>query len=105
MGWGQTMTDDVVRTGGCLCGRVRYEVRGEPYVSGLCHCATCRKLTGSAYSATANWHQPQFRVTGEVQTYELLLPMRFASLLPVRRRRRGIPRNAGPGPVRHQADA
>ncbi|WP_376778414.1 GFA family protein [Rhizobium laguerreae] len=64
------MTDDVVRTGGCLCGRVRYEVRGEPYVSGLCHCATCRKLTGSAYSATANWHQPQFRMTGEVQTYE-----------------------------------
>nr|WP_062940675.1 GFA family protein [Rhizobium leguminosarum]KZB02220.1 aldehyde-activating protein [Rhizobium leguminosarum] len=64
------MTDDVVRTGRCLCGRVRYEVRGEPYVSGLCHCATCRKLTGSAYSATANWHLPQFRLTGEVQTYE-----------------------------------
>ncbi|WP_245372336.1 GFA family protein [Rhizobium leguminosarum] len=39
-------------------------------VSGLCHCATCRKLTGSAYSATANWHLPQFRLTGEVQTYE-----------------------------------
>lgn len=64
------MTVDVVRTGGCLCGRVRNEVWGEPYVSGLCHCATCRKLTGSAYSATANWQQPQFRVTGEVQTYE-----------------------------------
>ncbi|WP_390890616.1 GFA family protein [Rhizobium laguerreae] len=70
MSQGKQMTDDVVRTGGCLCGRVRYEVRGEPYVSGLCHCATCRKLTGSAYSSTANWHQPQFHMTGEVQTYE-----------------------------------
>ncbi|WP_442084069.1 GFA family protein [Rhizobium brockwellii] len=46
------MTDDVVRTDGCRCGRVRYEVRGEPYVSGLCHCATCRKLTGSALPRT-----------------------------------------------------
>jgi hypothetical protein len=64
------MTVEAVRTGGCLCGAVRYEVRGEPYVSGLCHCTTCRKLTGSAFSATANWHEPQFRMTGAVQTYE-----------------------------------
>ncbi|WP_442160984.1 GFA family protein [Rhizobium leguminosarum] len=27
-------------------------------------------MTGSAYSATANWHQSQFRVTGDVETYE-----------------------------------
>jgi hypothetical protein len=39
-------------------------------VSGLCHCATCRKLTGSAFSATANWRRDQFRITGELQTYE-----------------------------------
>jgi hypothetical protein len=39
-------------------------------VSGICHCATCRKLTGSAFSATANWRRDQFRITGELQTYE-----------------------------------
>ncbi len=45
---------DKIRTGGCLCGAVRYEVSGEPYIAGLCHCTKCRKLTGSAFSATAN---------------------------------------------------
>lgn len=64
------MTDEPVRTGGCLCGAVRYEVRGEPYISGLCHCATCRKLTGSAFSATANWRADQFKTTGALKTYE-----------------------------------
>lgn len=60
----------VVRTGGCLCGAVRYEVHGEPYISGLCHCTTCRKLTGSTFSATANWHSAEFHYAGAVQTYE-----------------------------------
>ena len=59
-----------VRAGGCLCGAVRYEVRGEPYQSGLCHCMTCRKLTGSVFSATANWHSDQFTMSGEIATYD-----------------------------------
>lgn len=63
------MSDEIVRTGGCLCGAVRYEVRGEPYISGLCHCTTCRKLTGSAFSATANWHRSQFSMTGELASH------------------------------------
>lgn len=58
------------RRGGCLCGAVRYEVRGEPYQSGLCHCQTCRKLTGSAFSATANWRSEQFHMSGEIRTFE-----------------------------------
>lgn len=64
------MTADIVRTGRCLCGAVKYEVRGEPFQSGLCHCTICRKLTGSSFSATANWHSDQFRMTGELRTYE-----------------------------------
>ena len=64
------MAAEVVRTGGCLCGAVRYEVRGEPYISGLCHCTTCRKLTGSQFSATANWRGAQFQMTGELKTYQ-----------------------------------
>ncbi|NTG20668.1 GFA family protein [Agrobacterium rhizogenes] len=64
------MSVEAIRTGGCLCGAVRYEVRGEPYQSGLCHCKTCRKLTGSAFSATANWHRPQFRMTGEISNFD-----------------------------------
>lgn len=59
-----------IRTGGCLCGAVRYEVRGEPYQAGWCHCATCRKLTGSPFSATANWRNDQFTMSGELKTFE-----------------------------------
>jgi hypothetical protein len=33
--------------GGCLCGTVRYRVDGNPTVSAICHCRSCRK-TASA---------------------------------------------------------
>lgn len=58
------------RTGGCLCGAVRYEVRGEPFKSGLCHCADCRRVTGSSFLAFADWRPSQFRYSGEVRTYQ-----------------------------------
>jgi hypothetical protein len=29
--------------GRCLCGAVRYRLNGEPLVSGMCHCRTCRR--------------------------------------------------------------
>jgi hypothetical protein len=59
-----------VRTGGCRCGAVRYEVRGEPVQVGLCHCTDCRKETGSAFLAYADWYREHFSVTGSYATYE-----------------------------------
>ena len=38
---------DVVTEGGCLCGAIRYHVRGQPTHSMICHCRTCRKAAGS----------------------------------------------------------
>ena len=37
-----------MRTGGCLCGAVRYEVTGPLAPIQLCHCGQCRKAQGSA---------------------------------------------------------
>ncbi len=34
-------------TGRCHCGAIRYEVKGEPVFSGLCHCADCRRHAGA----------------------------------------------------------
>jgi hypothetical protein len=35
-------------TGGCLCGGVRFEVRGKFLRAGHCHCSRCRRHSGTA---------------------------------------------------------
>jgi len=58
------------RTGGCLCGSVRFTVEGEPLRTGLCHCATCRRESGSLFTAFAVWPIEAFTATGETRSYE-----------------------------------
>ena len=36
--------------GGCLCGTVRWSSSAEPTPFAHCHCATCRKMHGSAFA-------------------------------------------------------
>ena len=42
---------EVKLTGGCLCGAVRYEVVGKPTRFYHCHCARCRKATGTGHAS------------------------------------------------------
>jgi hypothetical protein len=57
-------------TGGCLCGRVRYTVTGEPAFSGLCHCRNCQRYTGSAFEALIAFPAASVSVQGELKTYK-----------------------------------
>lgn len=57
-------------TGGCKCGRVRYEVSGEPVRVGICHCETCRKDSGSAFSFFAIWPRASVTLSGELGCWE-----------------------------------
>ncbi len=41
------MTD--IRKGGCLCGKVRYEVDVSGHETGNCHCRDCQKNAGAPY--------------------------------------------------------
>lgn len=58
------------RTGGCLCGAVRYGVRGEPVHVGRCHCHSCRRESGSAYTVYAQWPVEHFELSGELVSYD-----------------------------------
>ena len=59
-----------MRTGGCLCGAVRYTLHGEPFHVGRCHCADCRKESGSTYTIYGQWTRDAFALTGEYATYD-----------------------------------
>jgi hypothetical protein len=51
-------------TGGCLCGAVRYEVRGPLRPVVACHCTQCRRMTGHFLAATAA-REGDFTITRE----------------------------------------
>ena len=33
--------------GGCYCGAIRYRIEGEPLLSGICHCRSCRRTSSA----------------------------------------------------------
>ena len=52
-----------LRSGGCLCGAVRYESAGEPLFSLQCHCRDCQRSSGTAYIAAMRVPAAGFRIT------------------------------------------
>ncbi len=52
-------------TGGCMCGSVRYETAGEPFLVNHCHCQSCRKHTGAAVVTLAGFKADQVTFNGE----------------------------------------
>jgi hypothetical protein len=49
--------------GACLCGAVRYEIRGQLLDAGNCHCLMCQKGHGAAHATNANVDPEEFRWT------------------------------------------
>jgi len=58
-----------IRYGGCVCGAVRFELRGEPTVVGVCHCLECRKATGGVAMPYADWPIDSFTMSGETRQF------------------------------------
>ena len=56
-------------TGGCLCGQVRYEVNSMPKIQLVCHCTSCRKQSGSAFSAAALVPRDDIEIEGSTKTF------------------------------------
>lgn len=49
--------------GSCLCGSVRYEIRGPLGPVTHCHCSQCRKIHGAAFGTYARVDRADFTLT------------------------------------------
>ena len=58
--------------GSCLCGNVRYEILGKVGEIVHCHCQTCRKAHGAAFSSVAAVSDNDFRLNdaGMLSSFE-----------------------------------
>jgi hypothetical protein len=56
-------------TGGCLCGKVRFESDEMPAFQGVCHCRDCQKQGGTAFSVVVAFPETALKVTGAMKTY------------------------------------
>jgi hypothetical protein len=48
--------------GGCLCGAVRYRVKGPPLSSSVCHCRSCRLANGAPAVGWVAFHWQDFHL-------------------------------------------
>ncbi|KAI8950998.1 glutathione-dependent formaldehyde-activating, GFA [Xylaria longipes] len=51
------------RTASCLCGGIKIEMRGDPFIKNLCHCSSCQKFTGAAFNSLAGYKVEQVTFT------------------------------------------
>ena len=52
------------QTGGCQCGKIRYEITETPQSVYTCHCTDCQRLTSSAFSMGVVVAEKALRLTG-----------------------------------------
>jgi hypothetical protein len=67
------MTNDIAagkrRSGGCLCGQVRYTTPAEPLTTAVCHCRDCQKQAGSALSILAVFPREAVHFEGKISCF------------------------------------
>lgn len=52
------------QTGGCQCGKVRYEITAAPREVYTCHCTACQHWSGSAFSIVVLVDEAAFHLSG-----------------------------------------
>jgi hypothetical protein len=63
--------DSVTISGGCLCGALRYEAKGEPMFAGYCCCDDCQKASGSGFIPFIGFPPGALNVTGPHTIYQM----------------------------------
>ena len=59
---GNKLTNTIIHKGGCACGKVRYEVKGNPEVTAVCHCRYCQLRSGSAFGTLVYFSKENFKL-------------------------------------------
>lgn len=75
------MTQAASLYGSCLCGAVKYEVRGTPVRFYHCHCLRCRKATGTGHASNLFVQPGSLRWLGGeelLRSYKIPEAKRFA---------------------------
>lgn len=50
-------------TGGCQCGKIRYQITEQPSLVYACHCTDCQHITSSAFSLGVALPEGTFHLT------------------------------------------
>ena len=58
------------RTASCRCGQLKATATGEPVRVSVCHCLSCKKRSGSAFSVQARWPKEQVTIEGRSKSFE-----------------------------------
>ena len=57
------------RKGGCLCGAVRYVLKGDLQAVAICHCTHCQRQSGSILSFNVVVSEADYDQRGETMVY------------------------------------
>ncbi len=52
------------KSGGCVCGDIRYKVIGAPLRVTVCHCKWCQRRTGTAFGTEVVYYQDAVQFSG-----------------------------------------
>ncbi|HZF95732.1 MAG TPA: GFA family protein [Allosphingosinicella sp.] len=63
------MTTRIAR---CECGALTAACEGEPVRRSVCHCRSCQRRSGSAFSLNSTWAEAQVTISGESRMFERL---------------------------------
>ncbi|MFT4581434.1 MAG: hypothetical protein ACI915_000166 [Gammaproteobacteria bacterium] len=63
-------------SGGCICGKVRYEIKDGPLFVHACHCSDCQRFSGSAFVVLLGVAKADIDVLGDTSSVTNPTPSR-----------------------------
>jgi len=59
-------------SGGCSCGKIRYEAYGKPKHSLICQCRQCQKITGTGHSPQMAFDTKSIKFSGDLKYFDTI---------------------------------